>query len=80
MLRHLSTSQNSLPESLRQQVELLRGSRLSLRPARLTSIHGQNCFAYRESSIWNSLPSDIKSFRTFGLLQKKLKAMLAEKN
>ena len=58
----------------------LRGSHLSIRPPRLKSRHGQNCFAYRGSSVRNSLPSDIKSPRTFGLFQKKLKTMLAEKN
>ena len=61
-------------------VRTLRGSNFSLRPPRLKSRHGQNCFAYRESSVWNSLPSEIKSSRTFGSFQKKRKAMLAERN
>ena len=56
----------------------LRNSNLSLRPPRLKSRHGQNCFAYRESSIWNSLPSEIKPSRTFGSFQRKLTAMLVE--
>ena len=58
----------------------LRSSNLSLRPLRLKSRNGQNCFAYRGSSIWNSLPSEIKSSRIFGSFQRKLKAMLAETN
>ena len=58
----------------------LHGSNLSLRPPRLKSRNGQNCFAYRGSSVWNSLPSEIKSSRTFGSFQRKLKAMLAESN
>ena len=58
----------------------LRSSNLSLRPPRLRSRNGQNCFAYRGSSIWNSLPSEMKSSRTFGSFQKKLKAILAENN
>ena len=58
----------------------LRSSNLSLRPPRLKSRYGQNCFAYRGSSIWNSLPSEIKSSRTFGSFQRKLKAMLVEQN
>ena len=57
----------------------LRGSNLSLRPPRLKSTHGQNCSACRGSSVWNSLPIGIKSSRTFGSFQKKLKAMLREK-
>ena len=58
----------------------LRSSNLNLRPPRLKSRHGQNCFAYRGSSVWNSLPSDIKSSRTFGSFKRKLKAMLVENN
>ena len=46
----------------------LRNSNLGLRPP--------NCFAYRGSSVWNSLPSKIKSSRTFGSFQRKLKPML----
>ena len=58
----------------------LRSSNLSLGPPILKSRHGQNYFAYRGSSIWNSLPSEIKSFRSFGSFQRKLKAMLVEQN
>ena len=58
----------------------LRSSDFSLRPPRLKSRNGQNCFAYRGSYIWNSLSSEIKSSRTFGSFQTKLKAMLAETN
>ena len=58
----------------------LRSSNLNLRPPRLKSRHGQHCFAYRGSSVWNSLPSDIKSSRTFGSFKRKLKAMLVENN
>ena len=61
-------------------IRTLRSSNLSLRPPRLKSRHGQNCFVYRGSSIWNSLPSEIKSSRTFGSFQRKLKAMLVEQN
>ena len=56
----------------------LRSSNLSLRPPRHKSRHGQNCFAYRGSSIWNSLPSEMKSSRTFGSFQRKLKDMLVD--
>ena len=55
----------------------LHGSNLSLRPPRVKSRHGQNCFAYRGSSVWNSLHSEIKS-RTCGSFQKKLKTVLSE--
>ena len=44
----------------------LHSSNLSLRPPRLKSRNGQNRFAYRGSSVWNSLPGEIKSSRTFG--------------
>ena len=54
----------------------LRGSNLSLRLPRLKSRNGQNCFAYRGSSVWNSLLSEIKSSKTFGSSQRKLKAVL----
>ena len=58
----------------------LLSSDLSLRPPRLKSRNGENCFAYRGSSIWNSLPSEIKSSRTVGPFKEKLKAMLAKNN
>ena len=58
----------------------LRSSNSALRPRRFKSRNGQNCFTYRGSSIWNSLPSEIKSSRTSGSFQRKLKAMLAETN
>ena len=58
----------------------LRSSNLSLSPPILKSRHGQNCFAYRGSSIWKSLPSEIKSSRTFGSFQRKQTAMLVEQN
>ena len=48
----------------------IHGSNLSLRPPRLKSRYGQNCFVYRGSSVWNSIPSVIKS-RTFGSFPKK---------
>ena len=55
-----------------------RGSKLRLWPPRLKSRYGQSCFAYRGSSVWNS--SEIQSSRTFGSLQKKLKAIACGKN
>ena len=58
----------------------LHSSSLSKRPPRLRSRNGQNCFAYRGSPVRNSLPSEIKSSKTFGSFQRKLKAMLAENN
>ena len=54
-------------------------SHLSFMPPRLKSRNGQNCFIYKGLSVWNSLPSEIKSARTFGSFR-KLTAMLAEKN
>ena len=36
------------------------------------------CFAYRGTAIWNSLPREIKSSRTFDSFKRKLKAMLVE--
>jgi len=58
----------------------LRNSNLSSLSPRLNSRHSQNCFKYRGSSVCNSLPSEIKHSRTFGSFQRKLKAMLVEKN
>ena len=58
----------------------LRSSNLSLKPPKLKSRNAQNCFAWRGSPVWNSLPVEIKSSRTFASFQRKLKAMLAEKN
>ena len=54
----------------------LRSSNLSLRPPGLKSRSGQNCFAYQESWVRNSLPSGIKSSRVFGPFQRELKPCL----
>ena len=43
-----------------------RSSNLSLWPSRSKSRNGENFFACKLSSVWNSLPSEITSFRTFG--------------
>ena len=40
-------------------------SNLSLRPLGLKSRNSQNCFASKGSSVWNSLPSEIKFFQDF---------------
>ena len=77
----------SLPEFIKEQFtgvstiasRILRSSNLSLRPPKLKSRHGQNCFAHRGSSVWNSLPNELKSSRTVRSFRKKLKAMLAKK-
>ena len=38
---------------------------------------GQNSFAYRRATIWNSLPNDSRMAHTFSTFKVKLKAMLA---
>ena len=50
---------------------------VNIRPLRLKTKHGQNCFAYKGAMIWNSLSYDYtNSFQSFKL---KLKTMLVEK-
>ena len=56
----------------------LRNSELNIRPPRLKTKHGQNCFAYRGAMVWNSLPSDCKKANSFQSYKMKLKAMLAK--
>ena len=55
----------------------LRSSNLSQRPPRVKSRNGQNCFAYRGSSVWNSLPSEKNLLGLLG--HSREKAMLEEK-
>ena len=57
----------------------LRSSNLNLRPPRLKTKHGQNYFAYRGPTIWNSLPSKENCSRTFDSYKSKLKVMLTGK-
>ena len=57
---------------------VLRNCELNIRPPRLKTKHGQNCFAYRGASVWNSLPSDCKIANSFQSFKMKLKTMLAE--
>ena len=45
----------------------LRNSELNLAPPRLKTKHGQNCFAYRGTVVWNSLSNDCRKATTFHL-------------
>ena len=56
---------------------MLRNSNLNLRPPRMKTKFGQNSFAYRGATIWNSLPDDCRTAHTFATFKVKLKAMLA---
>ena len=56
---------------------MLRNSNLHLRPPRMKTTFGQDSFAYREATIWNSLPIDCKTAHTSRTFEMKLKAMLA---
>ena len=56
---------------------MLRNSNLNLRPPRMKTTFGQNGFAYRGATIWNSLPNDCRTAHTFRTFKMKLKAMLA---
>ena len=56
---------------------MLRNSNLNLRPPRMKTTFGQNSFAYRGATIWNSLPNDCRTAHTFRTFKMKLKAMLA---
>ena len=39
-------------------IRSLRNSELNIRPSRLKTKQGQNCFTYRGAMVWNSLPRD----------------------
>ena len=56
---------------------MLRNSNFNLRPPRMKKKFGQNSFAYRRATIWNSLPNDCRTAHTFATFKVKLKAMLA---
>ena len=56
---------------------MLRNSNLKLRPPSMKTKFGQNSFAYRGATIWNSLPNDCRAAHTFATFKVKLKAMLA---
>ena len=56
---------------------MLRNSNLNLRPPRMKTTFGQNSFAYRGATIWNSLPNNCRTAHTFRTFKMKLKAMLA---
>ena len=43
----------------------IRNSELNIRPPRLKTKYGQNCFAYRGPIVWNSLPNDCKKDNSF---------------
>ena len=56
---------------------MLRNSNLNLRSPRMKTKFGQNSFAYRGATIWNSLSNDCRTTHTFPAFKVKLKAMLA---
>ena len=56
---------------------MLRNSNLNLRPPRMKTKFGQNSFAYRGATIWNSLPNDCRTAHTFPTFKMKLTAMPA---
>ena len=56
---------------------MVRNSNLNLRPPRMKTTFGQNSFAYRGATIWNSLPNGCRTAHTFRTFEMKLKAMLA---
>ena len=74
-LAYASNTIGDITESMNIGLENLKkwlyGNKLTLNVAKTTSViisktkHWQNCFAYRGIAIWNSLPREIKSSRTF---------------
>ena len=53
-----------------------RNFNLNLRPPGMKTKFGQNSFAYKGATIWNSLPNDCRTAHTFATFKVKLKAML----
>ena len=56
---------------------MLCNSNLNLRPPRMKTKFGQNSFAFREATIWKSLPNDCRTAHIFPAFKVRLKAMLA---
>ena len=54
---------------------MLCNSKLNLWAPRMKTKFGQNSFAYRGATIWNSLPNDCRTAHTFPAFIAKLKAI-----
>ena len=52
---------------------IIRNANRNLRPPRLNTTLGLNCFAHREALLWNNLPTEIKSAKLYDSFKKKLK-------
>ena len=51
----------------------IRNANINLRPPRLNTTLAHNCFAHRGALLWNSLPTEIKSAKSFESFKNSLK-------
>ena len=51
----------------------IRNANINLRPPRLNTTLAHNCFAHRGALLWNNLPTEIKSAKSFESFKNSLK-------
>ena len=51
----------------------IRNAKINLRPLLLNTTLAHNCFAYRRALLWNNLPTEIKSGKSYESFKSKLK-------
>ena len=51
----------------------IRNANINLRPPRLNTTLAHNCFAYRGALVWNNLPTELKSVKSYDSFKNKLK-------
>ena len=51
----------------------IRNANINLRPPRLNTTLAHNCFAHRRALLWNNLPTEIKSAKSYESFKNRLK-------
>ena len=51
----------------------IRNANINLRPPRVNTVPAHNCLAQRRALLWNSLPTEIKSAKSYESFKNKLK-------
>ena len=51
----------------------IRNANINLRPPRLNTTLAHNCFAHRGALLWNNLPTEIKSAKSYESFKNRLK-------
>ena len=80
---HSSTATSYITDMLQKKPSHIRNTRSSSyampflnRPAHTKAIHGDRSFSFASSSVWNSIPNDVRCARSLSSSKSRLKTYL----